>query len=151
MIKNGFARGGMMSKLFDTYLEQKKKDKETIYLFKNGVFFIAINDDAYTLSKLFHFKLTNLNDNILKCGFPCSSFDKYFNLFSQHNLKIKIIELNNKIIYQLKDYTQSIRITELLNDIKSVDINSLSIQEAYKFIENLKYKVAQINNGDKNS
>lgn len=137
-----------MSKLYNTYLELKKKDEEIIYLFKSGIFFIALDDDAYTLSKFFHFKITNLTDTVVKCGFPCSSFDKYSNLFLLHNLKVKIIELSNKIIYPLKDYTQTIIITELLNDIKSIDINTLSIQEAYQFIENLKNKVTKINNGD---
>lgn len=137
-----------MSKLYNTYLELKKKDEEIIYLFKSGIFFIALDDDAYTLSKFFHFKITNLTDTIVKCGFPCSSFDKYSNLFLLHNLKVKIIELSNRVIYPLKDYTQTIIITELLNDIKSIDINTLSIQEAYQFIENLKNKVTKINNGD---
>lgn len=140
--------GVKLSKLYNTYLELKKKDEEIIYLFKSGIFFIALDDDAYTLSKFFHFKITNLTDTIVKCGFPCSSFDKYSNLFLLHNLKVKIIELSNKIIYPLKDYTQTIIITELLNDIKSIDINTLSIQEAYQFIENLKNKVTKINNGD---
>lgn len=137
-----------MSKLYNTYLELKKKDKEIIYLFKSGIFFIALDDDAYTLSKFFHFKITNLTDTVVKCGFPCSSFDKYSNLFLLHNLKVKIIELSNRVIYPLKDYTQTTKITELLNDIKSIDINTLSIQEAYQFIENLKNKVTKINNGD---
>ena len=137
-----------MSKLYNTYLELKKKDEKIIYLFKSGIFFIALDDDAYTLSKFFHFKITNLTDTIVKCGFPCSSFDKYSNLFLLHNLKVKIIELSNRVIYPLKDYTQTTKITELLNDIKSIDINTLSIQEAYQFIENLKNKVTKINNGD---
>ena len=137
-----------MSKLYNTYLELKKKDEEIIYLFKSGIFFIALDDDAYTLSKFFHFKITNLTDTVVKCGFPCSSFDKYSNLFILHHLKIKIIELDNKVIYQFKDYVLNIKITELLNDIKSIDINTLSIQEAYQFIENLKNKVNKINNED---
>ena len=137
-----------MSKLYNTYLELKKKDEEIIYLFKSGIFFIALDDDAYTLSKFFHLKITKLTNNVVKCGFPCSSFDKYSNLFLLHNLKVKIIELSNRVIYPLKDYTQTTKITELLNDIKSIDINTLSIQEAYQFIENLKNKVTKINNGD---
>ena len=140
--------GFKLSKLYNTYLELKKKDEEIIYLFKSGIFFIALDDDAYTLSKFFHLKITKLTNNVVKCGFPCSSFDKYSNLFLLHNLKVKIIELSNRVIYPLKDYTQTTKITELLNDIKSIDINTLSIQEAYQFIENLKNKVTKINNGD---
>ena len=137
-----------MSKLYNTYLELKKQDEEIIYLFKSGIFFIALDNDAYTLSKIFNFKLTNLTDTVVKCGFPCSSFNKYSKLFILHHLKIKIIELDNKVIYQFKDYVLNIKITELLNDIKSIDINTLSIQETYQFIENLKNKVNKINNED---
>lgn len=137
-----------MSKLYNTYLELKKQDEEIIYLFKSGIFFIALDNDAYTLSKIFNFKLTNLTDTVVKCGFPCSSFNKYSKLFILHHLKIKIIELDNKVIYQFKDYVLNIKITELLNDIKSIDINTLSIQEAYQFIEHLKNKVNKINNED---
>ena len=137
-----------MSKLYNTYLELKKQDEEIIYLFKSGIFFIALDNDAYALSKIFNFKLTNLTDTVVKCGFPCSSFNKYSKLFILHHLKIKIIELDNKVVYQFKDYVLNIKITELLNDIKSIDINTLSIQEAYQFIENLKNKVNKINNED---
>ena len=137
-----------MSKLYNTYLELKKQDEEIIYLFKSGIFFIALDNDAYALSKIFNFKLTNLTDTVVKCGFPCSSFNKYSKLFILHHLKIKIIELDNKVVYQFKDYVLNIKITELLNDIKSIDINTLSIQEAYQFIESLKNKVNKINNED---
>ena len=137
-----------MSKLYNTYLELKKQDEEIIYLFKSGIFFIALDNDAYTLSKIFNFKLTNLTDTVVKCGFPCSSFNKYSKLSLLHHLKIEIIELDNKVVYQFKDYVLNIKITELLNDIKSIDINTLSIQEAYQFIENLKNKVNKINNED---
>lgn len=137
-----------MSKLYNTYLELKKQDEEIIYLFKSGIFFIALDNDAYTLSRIFNFKITNLTDTVVKCGFPCSSFNKYSKLFVLHHLKVKIIELDNKVIYQFKDYVQTTKITELLNDIESVDINTLSIQEAYQFIENLKDKVNKINNED---
>ena len=145
---NIFIGGFNLCKLYNTYLELKKQDEEIIYLFKSGIFFIALDNDAYTLSKIFNFKLTNLTDTVVKCGFPCSSFNKYSKLFILHHLKIKIIELDNKVIYQFKDYVLNIKITELLNDIKSIDINTLSIQEAYQFIENLKNKVNKINNVD---
>ena len=56
-----------MSKLYNTYLALKKQDSQTIYLFKSGIFFIAIDDDARTLSNAFDFKLSNLNNDILKC------------------------------------------------------------------------------------
>lgn len=135
-----------MSKLYNTYLTLKKQDSKTIYLFKSGIFFLALDKDAYTLSDIFHFKLGNLTDTIVKCGFPCSSFDKYSCLFKVHNLTIKIIELENNMVYHFHDYQQSKTITELLKTISSVDINNLSITEAYQWIEDLKTKAMDINN-----
>ena len=87
-----------MSKLYNTYLALKKQDSKTIYLFKSGIFFLALDKDAYTLSDIFHFKLGNLTDTIVKCGFPCSSFDKYSSLFKVQTLTIKIIELENNTV-----------------------------------------------------
>ena len=137
-----------MSKLYNTYLALKKQDSKTIYLFKSGIFFIALDEDACFLSNIFHFKLVNLTDTLVKCGFPCSSFNKYDNLFKSHNLQIKIIESNNTI-YNLNQYNQSSSISDLLNFITSIDVNNLSVKEAYKFIEDLKNKVNNINGENK--
>ena len=133
-----------MSKLYNTYRVLKKQDSQTIYLFKSGIFFLALDKDAYTLSNIFHFKLGNLTDTIVKCGFPCSSFDKYSNLFKAHNLGFKIIEVENNTAYNFNEYRQNQSIVELLECISSVDINNLSITEAYQWIEDVKNKVIHI-------
>lgn len=133
-----------MSKLYNTYLELKKQDSNSIYLFKSGIFFIALDEDAKTLSTLFNFKLSNFTPSVIKCGFPCSSFEKYSNLFKACNLNVKLIEPNQNTSYALNDYKQNTHITELLNSIKSIDINNLSIQEAYDFLEKLQKSVKEI-------
>ncbi len=61
-----------MSKLYPKYLELKKNDKDTIYLFKSGIFFLALEEDATTLAKELNLKVTNLSPNVTKCGFPVS-------------------------------------------------------------------------------
>lgn len=133
-----------MSKLYNTYVELKKQNPKSIYLFKSGIFFIALDEDAHVLSNLFHFKLSSFTPEVVKCGFPCSSFEKYGKLFKACNLDIKLIEADKNITYTLKDYSQNSSITELLNSIKSVDINNLSISEAYAFLEKLQKTVMEI-------
>ena len=59
------------------YLEKKNIDKNKYYLFECGTFYIFIDDDAYKISKYVPFKITKLNENIVKCGFPKNSIDKY--------------------------------------------------------------------------
>lgn len=134
-----------MSKLYNTYLELKKQNKETIYLFKSGIFYIALADDATTLSNLFKFKLSNLTDTIIKCGFPCSSINKYLNLFKTYNLKIKIIESEKNTILSLTEFQLNENIEDLLKFINNININDLSITQAYQILEELKEKVNVIN------
>lgn len=133
-----------MSKLYNTYLELKKQNNQTIYLFKSGIFFIALDEDARFLSDTFHLKLVNFSDTIVKCGFPCSSFNKYSNLFKSHSLDVQVIEATNNISYTLKEYSQSQSVTELLTFIHSANVNNLSVVEAYQFISDLQKMASNI-------
>ena len=72
--------------------------------------------------------------------------DKYSNLFKIHNLGFKIIELENNNVYRFNEYKQNQSIVELLEYISSVDVNNLSITEAYQWIEDVKNKVSDIRN-----
>lgn len=132
-----------MSKLLNTYNNLKEKDFETIYLFKNGAFYIALEDDAKLLSNEFELKLTNLNAESVKCGFPCSSFDKYYLKLKNLNKEFKIIDKDT--ISDSLVYIENKKIRTILNEIISVNIDNLSVSEAYEFIENLKEKVSKIN------
>lgn len=133
-----------MSKLLNIYLNEKANNQDTILLFKSSIFYIAIDKDATILSQLVHLKLTNLNDKIKKCGFPCSSLDKYLKLFRLHNLNVKLIEIDKNISYSIPEYTNSKLVQELLEQIDNVNVDNLSISDAYKFIEDLKEKVINI-------
>ena len=81
-----------MSILYSLYERLKRKDNKTIYLFKSGIFYLALSDDALYLSNKFNFKLTNLNNSIVKCGFPTSSIDKYITKFTNNHINFKLID-----------------------------------------------------------
>ena len=134
-----------MSTLYNTYLSLKKINSQTIYLFKSGIFLIAIDKDANILSDIFKFKLSNLTNTIAKCGFPVSSFDKYSKLFKLYNLDVKVIDCKMKTSYKLNEYRQNQDIVKIIELISSVDIDNLSVLEAYKFIETLKNKALNLN------
>ena len=134
-----------MSRLYNTYLSLKKINSQTIYLFKSGIFLIAIDKDANILSDIFKFKLSNLTNTIAKCGFPVSSFDKYSKLFKLYNLDVKVIDCKMKTSYKLNEYRQNQDIVKIIELINSVDIDNLSVLEAYKFIETLKNKALNLN------
>ena len=124
-----------MSKLVETYSKLKEDNPNTILLFKQGIFFIALADDAQKLSNSFGFKLTYLNSETLKCGFPCSNIDKYLNKFNNMNLEIRIIDSNT--LYRPNEYS-------INNNIKKINVDTLSISERYEFIEELQKEVNKI-------
>ena len=69
-----------MSKLYDIYSSLKSNESnsdKTLYLFKSGIFFILIDEDAKIATKILNLKITFLTENVVKCGFPVSSLKKY--------------------------------------------------------------------------
>ena len=104
-----------MSKLLTTYTNLKKQDNETFYLFKIGLFYNFINEDASIMSNLLHLKITNLSPAIIKCGFPNNSFDKYMKVLLSLPYKIKIIDsLENNTLFELKNFETNKKIKELI-------------------------------------
>ena len=65
-----------MSKLFNEFEKKKLENPEKLYLFKSGIFYISLNEDAIKLSQLFDFKITPLNENVKKAGFPTKKIAK---------------------------------------------------------------------------
>ena len=81
-----------MSKLYKKFISLKIENPNKIYLFKVGIFYIFIDDDARLMSTILNLKLTKLNSVIPKCGFPISSSKKYFDMLKKYNYDICIIE-----------------------------------------------------------
>ena len=62
---------------------------------------------TFSLSKTLNLKLTKLNDNIVKCGFPINSFEKYSNLLKERGFEFSIIDENSSTtgtIHKVKNY-----------------------------------------------
>lgn len=126
-----------MSKLYQTYVALKVQDSSQLYLFKSGIFYIFIDEDAKLISSLFNLKLTNLNSMIVKCGFPTSQLEKYTNLFKLANLSFKIIDSSNKSIYSPKCLILDDQLKLFLEKISSVKAYDLSISNAFNFIDTI--------------
>ena len=126
-----------MSKLYDNYKVLKCKDSTKIYLFKSGIFYIALDDDATKLSSIFNFKITNLNDNVVKCGFPIKRLNHYINLLNSQNIKFEIIDSQYGNIENYSDYLNNNKIKEIINNIKSIDFDDISYKQAYEILYNI--------------
>ncbi len=136
-----------MSKLFEIYKNLKQNDSETLYLFKSGIFYIFLDNDAKIINKILGLKLTNLNDKIVKCGFPSNSLQKYIRLLGSTNYEIKIIDNSTNTSFKLKDFIISADNLELLKTISNVNEDNLSIKDAFEFISHIKINATKILKG----
>lgn len=123
-----------MSKLYQTYAALKMQDSSQLYLFKSGIFYIFLDEDAKFISSKFNLKLTSLNSMIVKCGFPTSQIEKYTNLFNIANISFKIVDTAENVLYSSKDFVLNNKIFSFLKKLSTINSNELSISQAYDLI-----------------
>ena len=137
-----------MSKIYNKYIQLKNSKtyvENTLYLFKYGIFFVFIDEDAKIISNYLHLKLSNLNNNVVKCGFPVNSLDKYMNLFKNIPYKIEIVNLENNTNLSPNYYVYYENIQKITNELASVNIDSLSISQTYDLLYKTQNKINNLN------
>ncbi len=125
-----------MSKLQNQYEILKKKDENKIYLFKVGIFYNILNEDAKTVSKAIGLKLTDLGPNLIKCGFPVSNLEKYTNLLKSKNLDYEVVSASTS--------SESTNATSIIQKIKKLDMNNTTYKQAFDFLYKLQNKLNNI-------
>lgn len=100
-----------------------------MYLFKSGNFYIFLDEDAKNISKIVPLKLTKFSNDILKCGFPLNSYDRYMDVFKNLKLNIDIVDESN------------IDNNKIIDKIRSVNLDTLKPIDAIKVLEQLKEMV----------
>ena len=125
-------------------MQLKKENSDILYAFKSGVFYLFVDADAKIISPLLNLKLTKLNDTILKCGFPVSAQDKYFQLLNQIPYKVNIIEDLNKVSSSTNELDIDSSIKDLVLKLQQVNIDTLSLKDSYFFLKNIKECVDKI-------
>lgn len=133
-----------MSNLEKLYKSLKSSDAETFYLFKAGLFYIFLDEDAKKISEVLHLKLTNLTPETVKCGFPQNSLIKYTKLLEELPYNYRVIDSTSNLSYSLKDYTIDKGLHDMLKKIQEIDINNLTVREAYETIEKLQNKCKEL-------
>ena len=85
-----------MSKLYKSYQSLKLDNSNKIYLFKSGMFYISLQEDAKKLSDIFGFKITKLNEEVIKVGFPQNRLEYYTEKLSvMDSLDCEIVDNNH--------------------------------------------------------
>ena len=133
-----------MSKLYEKFLELKKANNNKIYLFKSGIFYIGLSEDAKVISELFNFKITNLNNEVTKCGFPEKKLEYYSSLLKQNNTDFEVMDLKYSKIEIYSDYLNNIKFKNIINTLRNIDINDISFKEAFLILEKLSEEAKNI-------
>ncbi len=113
-----------MSKIINEYLRLKRIDKEKMYLFKVGKFYIFIGEDADNINNYMVLKKTKFTNEYEKCGFPIDKINDYERVF-------KNLKLNIEIIDEIKE-------NSLLSQIIDLDIDNISLADAKSILQELK-------------
>ena len=113
-----------MGKLLDIYKSKKIENNDKIYMFKGGVFYYFIDNDALYISEKYNLKITDFGDTV-KCGFPIKSIEKYLNMFSNENIEL-ITEVENT------------NRDKIINIIKNLDLDEMTPKDAYIILNDLK-------------
>ena len=132
-----------MSKLLKQYNELKKQNSELIYIFRVGIFYNIFNEDAKILNEKFGLKLTSLSSEIIKCGFPISSLEKYTKKFNDLGLNYNIIDnlpQNTNIV----DYSNNMKLNQLLKNISEIDMNNTTFQQSFNILLNIQENLKNV-------
>ena len=133
-----------MSKLYSKYLEQKALNPNILYLFKSGIFYMALNDDANRLSDALSLRVTNITDKIYKCCFPVSKSDFYFKTLESLNIDFKIIDPSQNVVLNYAEYKDNEKFNSIITNLIKLDLNKTSFQDAYIILTNTIHDLKQI-------
>lgn len=129
-----------MSKLLKQYEELKKNDASSIYLFRVGIFYNILNEDAKLINEKLGLKITDLGPSIFKCGFPVSQLDKYIILLNKMKIKYKVIN-NLPNDSNINDYLKNVEIKKIINKIADMDLNNTTFQQAFNTLLDIQNKL----------
>ena len=133
-----------MSKLYSKYLEQKALNPDILYLFKSGIFYMALNEDANRLSDALSLRVTNITDKIYKCCFPVSKSDFYFKTLESLNIDYKIIDPSQNVVLNYAEYKDNEKFNSIITNLIKLDLNKTSFQDAYIILTNTIHDLKQI-------
>ncbi|MEG2485136.1 MAG: hypothetical protein RSB51_06650 [Clostridia bacterium] len=138
-----------MSKIYTKYLEikNKEKDENKIILFESGVFYIAVADDAITLSETLGLKLTNLTNEIVKSGFPKNKINIYLEKMQMNELKWQIINKENTDTLAITGNEIDKKIdckNHIIESLKKINLDEITPKQAIDILYDIKIKADAI-------
>ncbi len=130
-----------MSKLLTKFQELKRQDPSKLYVFKSGIFYLFLQEDAKTVSPILNLKITNLNETTVKCGFPVANLDKYLSLLKMTPYEVEFIENSESKPTSSKKYLSLQSLEGILTKIADLKIDDLSVSEAFALLTDLQEQI----------
>ena len=123
-----------MSKLYTKYTKLKEQSPDTVYLFKSGIFYLALDEDAVRLSVSLKLNLGKLNEEISKVGFPVSCRERYVRLLEALEIPFQFVDDTYGVIENYSDYSNNEKLKSMISKILSIDFDNLTFKEAFEFL-----------------
>lgn len=130
-----------MSKLLTKFQELKRQDPSKLYVFKSGIFYLFLQEDAKTVSPILNLKITNLNETTVKCGFPVANLDKYLALLKMTPYEVEFIENSESKPASPRKYISLQKMESTLSKIAKLKIDDLSVGEAFELLTDLQKQI----------
>ena len=121
-----------MSKIYNKYLELKRKNNKKMYLFHSGKFYIFIADDCESINNYMVLKPTRFTNEVNKCGFPSNKLNDYLKVFNNLKLDVEIIEKIEETTENKNDKYQKI-----LDITKGIDINNITPIQSIEILDKI--------------
>ncbi len=143
-----------MSKLVLEYEKLKEQDKDKLYLFHSGIFYVFLGEDAVKMAPILNLKVLPFSNDVEKCGFPQNSLAKYKEILEREKVNYLIIEnstnknddtkiLKNKKVdikdTKVNDFSKNEK--EIIDRIRSLDIYKINPLMAFNILVELKEKI----------
>lgn len=108
-----------------------------------------MDEDAKKLSKIFGFKITHLNEEVVKCGFPTQRLAYYVKLLEQLNVDFEIID-NDILVTSHENYIDNTLVKDIVNKILNLNMDEISCKQSFDLLYKIHKDLRQLEKGGNN-
>ena len=133
-----------MSKLYSKYIQLKKQNPNIVYLFKSGIFYLALDEDATKLSESLKLSLGKLNEDVVKVGFPVSSRERYVRLLEALSIPFQFVDDTYGVIENYSDYSNNEKLKSIVSKVLAIDFDNLTFKESFGILFGMQKELQEI-------
>lgn len=140
---------------FEKFKELKFFNPDKLYIFENGIFYIAYNEDADKMKEIFGFLVKQMGNLYRKCEFPVKYFERYEKALKLKNIEYEIVDMCVKSKLKAKArMNPNIKLNEsrcnnlihleVLQMIQKADLSSITPIQAMNLLAEMQSRIKDI-------